>query len=195
MPTTNFRLGIYGCCTDCSSAQIKVFERGVLFGTLVLCSLLFTDAFAVPAEPAVKRSSSGICHDQSSPSYASTKRFKSYDSLEQCLKAGGRLPKNLPHELPQRSADSPEESSNNVGANQNLISIVFAGATAVCVGGVWLWRRRTRREDPEEAIGRRKWEGHRLESSDDEIFKRRPHRWDPWLKRIGYFDKNKNKKP
>jgi hypothetical protein len=35
--------------------------------------------------------------------------------------------------------------------------------------------------------------GHRLESSDDDVFKRRYYRWDPWLKRIGYFDKSKKK--
>lgn len=177
--------------TDSFSTQTKAPQRGILFGTLVFCFLLFTDTFSAPTVQPVKRSSSGICHDRDSPSYSATKRFEFYDSLEQCLKAGGRLPKNLPHAQQLRTADSQESSSENVGPNPKLIMVAFASVAIVCAGGVWLWRRRARQDDPDDALARRKWEGHRLESSDDEIFKRRPHRWDPWLKRIGYFDKNR----
>ena len=42
----------------------------------------------------VKMSRSSICHDQSSPSYERTKHFKPFDSMEECLTAGGRFPKN-----------------------------------------------------------------------------------------------------
>lgn len=45
-------------------------------------------------DPPVKLSSSGICHDASSPSYAATRNFTPYPSLQKCLDAGGRLPKN-----------------------------------------------------------------------------------------------------
>lgn len=41
----------------------------------------------------VKMSRSGICHDTSSKYYTRTKNFTPYNSLEECLKAGGRLPK------------------------------------------------------------------------------------------------------
>jgi len=41
----------------------------------------------------VKMSSSKICHDTSSSYYSRTKNFTAYDSLEECLNAGGRLPK------------------------------------------------------------------------------------------------------
>jgi len=43
----------------------------------------------------VKKSSSGICHDQQSPHYDRTKNFKAFDSLDKCLKSGGRLPANF----------------------------------------------------------------------------------------------------
>lgn len=42
----------------------------------------------------VKLSKSGICHVPSSPYYAQTKSFTAFDSLDACLRAGGRLPKN-----------------------------------------------------------------------------------------------------
>ena len=41
----------------------------------------------------VKLSNSGICHDSSSRSYNRTKNFTPFQSLEDCLDAGGRLPK------------------------------------------------------------------------------------------------------
>ena len=48
-------------------------------------------------EPNVKKSNSGICHSKSSSShYSRTKNFTAYQSLELCLKAGGRCPKTQP---------------------------------------------------------------------------------------------------
>jgi hypothetical protein len=41
----------------------------------------------------VKKSKNGICHDTSSWSYKRTKRFIAFESLEDCLDSGGRLPK------------------------------------------------------------------------------------------------------
>ena len=45
------------------------------------------------AEPEVKKSSSGVCHDKTSKSYKSTKNFAGYKTLDECLKSGGRAPK------------------------------------------------------------------------------------------------------
>ena len=44
------------------------------------------------ADPAVKKSESGICHDVSSASFKNTQKFTPYDSLDACLKSGGRMP-------------------------------------------------------------------------------------------------------
>ena len=43
--------------------------------------------------PVVKKSRSGICHDQTSQYYDRTIHFQAFDSLEKCLQSGGRLPK------------------------------------------------------------------------------------------------------
>ena len=45
------------------------------------------------AEPAVKKSDSGLCHDSKSPSYERTKKFTEFKTIDECLKSGGRLPK------------------------------------------------------------------------------------------------------
>ena len=59
-----------------------------------ISTLLVLWAFHFPATATpVKLSDSGICHDTSSPSYTRTKQFQSFDTIAECLDAGGRLPK------------------------------------------------------------------------------------------------------
>ena len=41
----------------------------------------------------VKMSNSGICHAPNSTYYDQTKKFTPYKTLDDCLKAGGRMPK------------------------------------------------------------------------------------------------------
>ncbi len=61
---------------------------------LFAASLLFaTPSFAGEDEPPVKKSSTGICHAKGSTYYAQTKRFTAYNTTDECLKSGGRLPK------------------------------------------------------------------------------------------------------
>lgn len=59
-----------------------------------LVLLMYSSAFVLAhSDPPVKMSSSGICHQKGKSSYyAQTKRFTAYSSLDECLKAGGRMP-------------------------------------------------------------------------------------------------------
>ena len=61
---------------------------------LILPALFFTVFMlaALAAEP-TKMSNSGICHAPNTTYYEQTKNFKPYKSLDECLKAGGRMPK------------------------------------------------------------------------------------------------------
>ena len=47
---------------------------------------------ALAADAVVKKSDSGICHDASSSSYSNTKKFTPFDSIDACVKSGGKLP-------------------------------------------------------------------------------------------------------
>ncbi|WP_209015735.1 HNH endonuclease family protein [Roseibium sp. RKSG952] len=58
------------------------------------CALVLVLAGLGHAE--VKLSKSGICHPPQSPSYGRTTSFKPFPTLDGCLQAGGRLPKNCP---------------------------------------------------------------------------------------------------
>jgi hypothetical protein len=44
-------------------------------------------------DPAVKKSNNDICHDKTSSGFASTKNFKPFATMDECIKSGGRAPK------------------------------------------------------------------------------------------------------
>ena len=44
-------------------------------------------------EKPVKMSNTGICHAPNTTYYEQTKNFTPYKTLDECLKAGGRIPK------------------------------------------------------------------------------------------------------
>tara|TARA_B100000902_G_C27300399_1_gene912439 strand:- start:2365 stop:2568 length:204 start_codon:yes stop_codon:yes gene_type:complete len=43
--------------------------------------------------PNVKKSSSDICHEKGSQYYKQTKKYRSFNTIEDCLNSGGRLPR------------------------------------------------------------------------------------------------------
>ena len=44
-------------------------------------------------EPVVKKSKNDICHDKTSNGYKQTKNFTAFNSMDECVKSGGRPPK------------------------------------------------------------------------------------------------------
>ena len=63
---------------------------------LVISLILLVFSFSIAlaqSDPPVKMSSTGICHAHGSPYYNQTKKFTSYKTVDECLKAGGRMPK------------------------------------------------------------------------------------------------------
>ena len=69
----------------------KVMKFLRLFFTAV--SVTVAAPVFAQSDPPVKMSVSGICHQKGKSSYyAQTKKFTAYNTLDECLKAGGRLP-------------------------------------------------------------------------------------------------------
>ena len=56
---------------------------------LVLIILQGCNSASVP----VKKSKTNICHKKGSRYYDITKHFKAYQTIKDCIKSGGRLPK------------------------------------------------------------------------------------------------------
>jgi hypothetical protein len=61
--------------------------------SLILLVSFFISVSVQAADPPVKKSNSGICHDTKSGYYQQTKNFTPFKTIDECLKSGGRLPK------------------------------------------------------------------------------------------------------
>ena len=74
-----------------------VFVKSFVKWTVIIwvCIFALGAALAEASEqPPVKMSKSEICHATDSSYYNRTKNFTAYETLDECLEAGGRLPKN-----------------------------------------------------------------------------------------------------
>ncbi|WP_353131831.1 hypothetical protein [Limnohabitans sp.] len=86
-----------GICHDKSSPSFGNTKKFTGFGSMDECvksggrpAVVQT---AAAAEPIVKKSDSGICHDKNSTSYGQTKKFTEFKTVDECVKSGGTLPK------------------------------------------------------------------------------------------------------
>jgi len=66
-----------------------------LIKTIIFFTFLFfvTNLQAQSSNPPVKKSNSGICHPKGGSYYSRTKNFESYETMDECIKSGGRKPK------------------------------------------------------------------------------------------------------
>lgn len=65
--------------------------KKIFTNLLILCFLLSCEK--VVDNPNVKKSMSGICHKKGTQYYKQTKKYESFETINQCLNSGGRLPK------------------------------------------------------------------------------------------------------
>jgi hypothetical protein len=80
-----------GTIVKLKGAAMKI--RPLLVLSMVIGSCLRADVATASDEPQVKMSKSGICHEPGSTYYQQTKNYTPYNTLEECLRAGGRRPK------------------------------------------------------------------------------------------------------
>ena len=88
-------------------------KRFCFFNIVLLIFLLTASASATPSKPEVKKSNSGICHAEDSRWYSRTKNFTPYDTLDACLKSGGRLPKGYKYRKTNSQPTGYERSAFN----------------------------------------------------------------------------------
>lgn len=77
---------------------------------ILLAALAFSACGESQDTQTVKLSSSGICHDKSSSSYVRTKTFTGYKSINECIKAGGRLPKSKTNQIDLARKEAIDEN-------------------------------------------------------------------------------------
>lgn len=78
------------------AAGIRMLAVAALAPIVVtLAPTVVAHAAAPPAEPPVKLSTSGVCHERGTPFYSKTTNFTPFRTLDACLRAGGRLPEGV----------------------------------------------------------------------------------------------------
>jgi len=126
---------------------------------LILCAPAFTQS---AAQPAVKKSEQGICHDRGSATYKRTKHFEPYDRMDACLASGGRLAKNAPGEDGKTAESTGPSWLNGIGKKAAVIVGML-----VIVGGAFLLSRRkgagASQAVAQDDLERNRWEGNRRE--------------------------------
>jgi hypothetical protein len=71
-----------------------VMKTRLLISLAMLAGLNLSAGLAIAnEEPPVKMSKTGICHARGTSYYAQTRNYTAYNTLEECLQAGGRKPK------------------------------------------------------------------------------------------------------
>ena len=63
------------------------------FSIISLIATVLISTGALAQSKPVKMSNSGICHAPGSTYYEQTKKFIPFKTLQECLNAGGRMPK------------------------------------------------------------------------------------------------------
>jgi hypothetical protein len=95
----------------CEFNSWEIFMQQRILSAMIMASVYCGSALLANAQtpdPAVKKSETGICHDKTSSSYAATKKFEGFASIDACTKSGGRLPANAaaPEAIVVKKSDS-----------------------------------------------------------------------------------------
>jgi hypothetical protein len=67
---------------------------------LSFAALALVCSAVLAADPTVKKSDSGMCHEKGSASYGNTKKFTAFATLDECVKSGGKVPAGQPAAAP-----------------------------------------------------------------------------------------------
>jgi hypothetical protein len=94
--------------------------------------------------PAVKLSENGICHAQGSSFYAATLHYQAFDTLEDCLKAGGRLPKASRHAKQPAAQEISRPAEPGIGRSPPPFLYLGLGAAALTAIGIFFTFKRIR---------------------------------------------------
>lgn len=67
--------------------------KKLLLSLLLISPVFIFSGCSQSGEPYIKKSNTGICHEKGTNFYNNTKNFTTYNSIDDCLSSGGRLPK------------------------------------------------------------------------------------------------------
>lgn len=110
------------------------------FGQLAVALLAAINSIAIAGDrPAVKRSTrSKICHVIGSAGYEQTLHYNAFDSIEKCLKSGGRLPRKSLQPKSQLDPTKPAHPGDEGVLFGPLIRVIDGDTIVVKIQGAAL---------------------------------------------------------
>jgi endonuclease YncB( thermonuclease family) len=114
----------------------KHIQGGLL--AAILLAAAPTSVAADSADPAIKKSRASICHERGTPGYQQTIHFKSFASIEACLKSGGRLPKNAARKKSYFDPSKPAHAGDEGVLYGDLVKVIDGDSLVVKVQGAAL---------------------------------------------------------
>ncbi|MGE0466420.1 MAG: hypothetical protein AB7P44_08270 [Steroidobacteraceae bacterium] len=120
------------------------------------------------ADPAVKKSRRGICHERGTISYVQTIYFEPFESMKACLATGGRLSGAAPEKPVAESTNSEPRSAKGSWYGLETGYVLAASVCAFLLVGGFVWRiwyrgKARRQLRAFEQRQERAWQSHRLE--------------------------------
>ena len=77
-----------------------------------------------------------ICHEKGTADYNKTLHFKSFQTIEECLNSGGRLPKNVASKTPKQDVSRPAHAGDNGAFFGPLVRVKDGDTLVVRIQGV-----------------------------------------------------------
>lgn len=118
-------------------ASLSARRRALNIGVAMLLGMLASAPSAAKRpEPPVRRSGSLICHEKGTADYKKTLHFKSFNTIEDCLKSGGRLPLNVANKAPRVDASRPVHAGDDGAFFGPLVRVKDGDTLVVRIQGV-----------------------------------------------------------
>lgn len=102
----------------------------------ILLGIVSAAMAADSAQPAVKKSRASICHERGTPGYEQTVHYRAFNSIEACLKSGGRLPKNSSNSGANFDASKPVRVGDEGAFYGPLVRVKDGDTLVVKIQGV-----------------------------------------------------------
>jgi endonuclease YncB( thermonuclease family) len=115
---------------------VQISRQGVLVAILLVTGS--ASIAAIPSDVAVKRSRNGICHELGTPGYQQTIRFKPFESIQACLKSGGRLPKTSNSQKSRFDPSKPAHAGDEGVLFGPLVRVIDGDTLIVKIQGAAL---------------------------------------------------------
>ena len=131
---TCIRDGAFGLLriTTTKQTERNCMKQKQMIAWVASCVMVLFAGLAQAADPVVKKSSSGICHDESSPNYKQLKDFTPYKTIDACLKSGGKMPAGVAAPAPAPASGKVSDAGKSSSSKATASGQIKKSSSGIC---------------------------------------------------------------